>query len=76
MNIPELIDQIRLESEEELNKFLKGLNAEKIIQFLIAPDNSTYQGRVFGLSSNGTLYSVNHKGEWEIYAPPLTQPSS
>ena len=51
MNIPELIDQIRLESEEELNKFLKGLNAEKIIQFLIAPDNSTYQGRVFGLSS-------------------------
>ena len=68
MNIPELIDQIRLESEEELNKFLKGLNKEKIIQLIIDPKD----GKMFGLSSNGTVYiRMNYNGEWDIYSKSI-----
>ena len=68
MNIPELIDQIRLESEEELSKFLKGLNKEKIIQIIIDPKD----GEMFGLSSNGTVYIRMHcNREWEIYSKPI-----
>jgi hypothetical protein len=40
----------------------------RIIQILVAPENSTYQGCVLGLGSDGIVY-VCPKGvsEWRVY---------
>lgn len=43
----------------------------KIVQILIAPNDSTWQGRMMGLDSNGAVYSVNPDGKWEPFVPPL-----
>ena len=43
----------------------------KIIQILIAPNDSTWQGRMMGLDSSGAVHSVNPEGRWEPFVPPL-----
>jgi len=38
----------------------------KIVQILIAPDNSTYQGVIIGLDTEGHLYTAEATG-WRKY---------
>jgi len=44
---------------------------ERITQFLIGPNNSTWQGIMFGLSVSGAVYQVNSSGRWEKVVPYL-----
>ena len=43
----------------------------KIIQILTTEHNEMWQGRLLGLSSDGTVYSVGTSGLWEKFVPPL-----
>jgi len=45
----------------------------KIIQILVAPENSTYQGCILGLGDDGVVY-VCGKGEavWSVYIPTIS----
>jgi len=38
----------------------------KIIQILVTPDNSTYQGQMLGLGDDGVTYYAENKG-WKEY---------
>ena len=42
----------------------------KIVQIIVSPENSTYQGCILGLGSDGVVYFCP-KGEskWDIYIP-------
>ena len=42
----------------------------KIVQIVISPENSTYQGCILGLGSDGVVYFCP-KGEskWDVYVP-------
>ena len=44
----------------------------KIVQILIAPNDSTWQGAFLGLGDDGVTYNCP-KGRWEPYVPPLSQ---
>ncbi|MGB0504461.1 MAG: hypothetical protein ACPGGD_10435 [Thalassolituus sp.] len=42
----------------------------KIIQILIGPENSSYQGCMIGLGDDGVVYACPKGGDkWEIYIP-------
>jgi hypothetical protein len=41
----------------------------KILQIVVAPDNSTYQGELLGLGSDGVIYSARPSMVWEEYFP-------
>ena len=43
----------------------------KIIQILIAPENSKWQGVLIGLSDDGVVYECSGKGRWEKFIPPI-----
>jgi hypothetical protein len=44
----------------------------KIIQILIAPENSTYQGCILGLGDDGVVYVCQKSdAEWRIYIPAV-----
>ena len=44
----------------------------KIIQILIGPNDSTYQGCMFGLGDDGIVYVCpNTEAGWIIYIPAL-----
>ena len=43
----------------------------RIVQLLMTPQDATWQNRLIGLGSDGVTYSVNHKGFWEPFVPPL-----
>jgi hypothetical protein len=38
----------------------------KIIQILVTPDNSTYQGKMLGLGDDGVTYYAENRG-WKTY---------
>ena len=40
----------------------------KIVQILIAPDNSTWQGKMLGLGNDGIVYSAENDG-WAEFMP-------
>jgi hypothetical protein len=42
------------------------VNQEKIIQIMFAPNNSTWQGVLLGLSSTGETY-YEENGRWEKF---------
>jgi hypothetical protein len=42
----------------------------KIIQILITPNDSTWQGRLLGLSDDGVTYAAENDG-WEEFVPEL-----
>lgn len=42
----------------------------RIIQILVAPENSTYQGCILGLGDDGVVYACPKSGdEWTVYIP-------
>ena len=41
----------------------------KIVQVIIAPDNSAYQGVLLGLGSDGVIYHANNDSRWHVYFP-------
>lgn len=41
----------------------------KIVQIVIGPDNSTYQGHLFGLGSDGAVYAQMPEGWAQVTAP-------
>ena len=43
----------------------------RIVQLLMTPQDATWQNRLIGLGSDGVTYSVNYKGFWEPFVPPL-----
>lgn len=46
----------------------------KVIQFVIGPNDSRYQGRIIGLGSDGALYYEDSNG-WSLYLPAEILPS-
>jgi hypothetical protein len=46
-------------------------SSPRIVQLLMTPQDQTWQNRMIGLGSDGVTYSVNHKGFWEPFVPPL-----
>lgn len=45
----------------------------KIIQILMAPNNSGWQGRLLGLTDTGAVYWLNSEGNWDICIPPIVE---
>ena len=43
----------------------------KIIQILIAPNDSTWQGILLGLGDDGITYQVGTGAKWEPMIPPI-----
>lgn len=43
--------------------------AVKIVQLVIAPNNSEYQGALLGLGSDGVVYRAGSDGQWCVYVP-------
>jgi len=41
----------------------------KIVQIVIGPNDSTYQGALFGLGSDGAVYRANNDNRWHEYFP-------
>ena len=41
----------------------------KIVQILVAPNNSEYQGIMLGLGSDGVVYRADSDNKWHIYLP-------
>ena len=41
----------------------------KIVQLLIAPENSAYQGVMLGLGSDGVVYYADNDNKWHKYFP-------
>lgn len=40
---------------------------KKIVQFTIEPNNSLYQGQIFGLGNDGAIYYAHHDGTWHLW---------
>jgi hypothetical protein len=51
-------------------------NRLQIIQFLIAPDNSTWQGKMLGLANDGAIYSAENDVWVEFFPNTFMQPDS
>lgn len=53
----------------ELRKQAKENTVLKIVQIIISPDNSAYQGALLGLGSDGVIYRAENDNKWHIYFP-------
>jgi hypothetical protein len=47
------------------------MDGPKIIQLLLMPDNSTWQGTFYGLGDDGVVYALSNQGEWKPDIPPI-----
>jgi len=57
---------------DNLRKQLKELEeGEKIIQILKLENDSTWQGRLLGLSNLGNTFEVGRGGNWERFIPNI-----
>lgn len=46
----------------------------KIIQILVAPENSTYQGSILGLGDDGVVYFCAKADTfWQVYIPAIAK---
>jgi hypothetical protein len=44
----------------------------KIIQILVAPENSVYQGCILGLGDDGVVYfCTKSAATWDVYIPAI-----
>ena len=41
----------------------------KIVQMIVTPNNSEYQGILLGLGSDGVVYRTDSDNKWHIYLP-------
>lgn len=43
----------------------------KIIQLLMTPNDSTWQGTLLGLADNGVVYKSSRDSQWSVFKEPL-----
>lgn len=45
------------------------MNELKIVQMLLCPNDTSYQGALLGLGSDGVIYRAENNNKWRVYFP-------
>ena len=63
----ELQDQEETKNDQAASCQVDQLVMPIIVQLLMTPNDSTWQGRLLGLGNNGVTYVCGYNGTWEPF---------